>query len=88
MNLWILSQDKEILTPINKMITISDNGIFYDGIILGMYKSNKRAMEVLDEIKNIMVIKCEFNDRHDVVDLQLKGLIVANMVKIFEMPTE
>ena len=88
MNLWILSQDKDILTPINKMITISGNGIFYDGIILGMYKSNKRAMEVLKEIKDMMSIKCEFNGKTEIIDVQIKALMLGNMVKVLEMPEE
>lgn len=88
MTLWILSQDKDILTPINKPILVNGSGIVCDALFLGMYKSRERAMEVLKEIKDMMSIKFEFNDRYDVVDLQLKGLMVSNMVKVFEMPTE
>ena len=53
MNLWIRSQDKKALIPINKMLTISCSSMFYDGIILGVYKTEQRVLEILDEIQKI-----------------------------------
>lgn len=84
MNLWIRSQDKKILTPINKMITTSCNGIFYDGLILGMYKNEKRALEVLDKIEKILLFEIKSNNYKE-MDLILKAYMLP---KIYEMPEE
>lgn len=70
MELWIRSQDKKILQKVNKLYvaTYSEEvgyGIYdlrYDDlediddcdILLGFYKSKERALEVLDEIQNIL----------------------------------
>ena len=50
MDLWIRSQDKRYLIAINDTISIFSNSIFYQGIILGTYKTQERAIKVLDEI--------------------------------------
>lgn len=66
MNLWIRSQDKQLLIPINDILKVSEGSliqtstrpymterhynIMYKNIHLGEYKSKKRALEVLDEI--------------------------------------
>ena len=47
MKLWIRSQDEDLLIPINDIISV-----FYKGNILGQYKSQERALEVLDEIQH------------------------------------
>ena len=57
MELWIRSQDKEILLKVNEleieanMIIAFDNNKYQ---CLGTYKTKKRALEVLDEIQNIL----------------------------------
>ena len=50
MDLWIRSQDKKLLGPIYDNLSIFNKGIFYRGTILGIYKSEERALEVLDDI--------------------------------------
>lgn len=66
MNLWIRTQDKQSLIPINDILKVSEGSliqtstrpymvekhynIMYRNIPLGEYKSDKRALEVLDEI--------------------------------------
>ena len=72
MNLWIRSQDKKALIPINKMLTISCSSIFYDGIILGVYKIEQRALEILNEIQKIFYNNQKF----------------VNNVVVYEMPEE
>lgn len=62
MELWVRSQDREILTPINKPITywINEEGrysIVYKEspsyvITLSTFSTKERALEVLDEIQN------------------------------------
>lgn len=60
MNLWVRSQDGMKLVPINSELYIpnsrtgEDFGIFYKDKMLGYYKTKKRALEVLDEIQNIL----------------------------------
>lgn len=57
MELWIRSQDKEILLKVNEleieanMIIAFDNNKYQ---CLGTYKTKERALEVLDEIQNIL----------------------------------
>lgn len=58
MELWIRSQDKKTLMKITRLYEFS-NAIFSidsrdNEIILGTYKKNKRALEVLDEIQKIL----------------------------------
>lgn len=82
MDLWIRSQDKKALIPINKMLTISCSSIFYDGLILGVYKKEQRALEVLDEIqKKINLINLGHDFGSPMVDLK-------NPSYIYEMPKE
>lgn len=60
MELWIRSQNKEFLHNISFVYLsqeINDNGtidICGNCITLGTYKSKERALEVLDEIQNIL----------------------------------
>lgn len=69
MNLWVRSQDKEKLLKINglqyqncKLVeneTVEANiliGFYssYENEILGEYKTKERAIEILDEIQNIL----------------------------------
>ena len=58
MDLWIRSQDKKTLMKITRLYIFS-NSIFSvdtreNEIILGTYKKDKRALEVLNEIQNIL----------------------------------
>ena len=60
MELWIRSQDKMRLVKVNS-INILDNGLTFHGYIndkdhfwLANYKTKERALEVLDEIQNIL----------------------------------
>ena len=59
MELWIRSQDKERLTTCNDIRVGYENGrwILEDCDCLGIYKSKERALEVLDEIQNILMPK-------------------------------
>ena len=62
MDLWIRSQDKEILIKCEKIMIEKDRDIFVilnyidtkNWFRLGYYKSKERALEVLDEIQTIL----------------------------------
>lgn len=100
MNLWIISQNEENIVKVNKNIglhyadktmIIADycdygNGEYYE--LLGKYKSRERALEVLEEIKDMMSIKCEFNGKTEIIDVQIKALMLGNMSKVVEMPKD
>ena len=58
MDLWIRSQDKKDLIKVDYIsyeIAIEDKHIlWYKSIDLGTYKTKERALEVLDEIQNML----------------------------------
>ena len=66
MELWIRSQDKEVLQKITSLFVNDDGYIFsYDYInsnevFLGKYKTKERALEVLDEIQKILNLEYTF----------------------------
>ena len=66
MNLWVRSQDKECLTNVSNIQYIYKNnmhglGTYYDNLkILGTYKTKERAIEVLDEIQNLLQPTIEY----------------------------
>ena len=57
MQLWIRSQDKYTLMKIEEIqICENPDGTWFmnAGLVLGKYKSKERALELLDEIQNIL----------------------------------
>lgn len=74
MELWIRSQDKECLTEVKHLYTNDNCEIKQqDDLILGLYKSKERALEVLDEIQ---------------YELSKRNLGYPNYEGIYEMPKE
>lgn len=61
MDLWIRSQSKEMLFKVNNNLIIRYNytvGMYFiecDNHKIAMYKTKRRALEVLEEIQNILV---------------------------------
>ncbi len=99
MDLWIRSQDKKYLIKCDRLyINKSDNGIKksykikIDFTDLGIYETEKRALEVLDEIQNILNLKDMYKyDRESVLkswenvdEEQVK--IVRQQMSVYEMP--
>ena len=87
MELWIRSQEKMTLTPINELLRIEEGeyvdgleeqytkyNIYYKSINLGSYKK-ERALEVLDEIQDILV---QVNDPN----------LTILPILVYEMPKE
>ena len=59
MELWIRSQDRKRLIKCEKLITVeftdkAECEIWNDTVKLGTYTTKERALEVLDEIHNIL----------------------------------
>lgn len=69
MELWIRSQDKETLILANHLdiYCVDEEENIYAieecGNDLGNYISKERALEVLDEIQNILMPKCIINSK-------------------------
>ena len=84
MELWIRSQDKEILLKVNElgievnMIIAFDNNKYQ---CLGTYKSKERALEVLDEIFDRL-------EDVDVIEKGTKKEVVIGSNKTYQMPEE
>ena len=88
MELWIRSQDREVLLKCNqvyycelnnKHVIITDLELVqrsYDYEPLGFYETKERALEVLDEIQRLMIAS--------LVNKNLDGYGVV----IYEMPKE
>lgn len=91
MNLWIRSQDKILLTKvdcleINKTFKDIDkvNGIegyaIFNGIDeLGFFKTKERALEVLDEIQEILMMCIKANGNEH---------LVGTSCYVYQMPQE
>lgn len=94
MELWIRSQDKEVITKINisliywkdvdnsNCIVKKDSATSYS--TLGVYATKERALEVLDEIQNRM--KETGNLPSNIIDVSKQVFIPPFM--IYEMPEE
>ena len=56
MKLWIRSQDRENLVKVDRLTIDDTNSIFcdYNDFYLGTYKTKERALEVLDEIQELL----------------------------------
>lgn len=94
MDLWIRSQDKKILEKVNKLYvtTFSENKGFgiYDlvsddiddcDIPLGFYESEERALEVLDDIFEVL-------GEVDVIDKESRKEVALGANKHYIMPEE
>lgn len=64
MELWVRNQDKEILLKVNELEIETNMIIAFDGNkyqCLGTYKTKERALQVLDEIQDILKPKMIVN---------------------------
>ena len=93
MELWIRSQDKEDLIEVHsveveikdkiKIITLINANTIVE---LGTYESKERALEVLGEIQKLLLNNFNISKNYEEADLFIKANILANMVKLYEMP--
>lgn len=93
MNLWILSQDGKHFFPNPKLSVETMNGYGYivddsTQTILGEYKSEERAKEVIKDIVNMMIIDFNTSGTFDAVDIRIKTKMLETMVKVYTMPKE
>ena len=94
MELWIKNQNGTRLIKANNILLYKfDTGEYgiqvNDDCFVGEYDTKERALEVLDEIQSMIHYTYNFeNLTYEKADLILKGKIIENMVKIYEMPKE
>ena len=87
MNLWIRTQNKEELRPNPKLgldgikgeYYIVDRYDFEKAIILGVYKTEQRALEVLDEIQDVIISS-------SYMEINEKEVMTCGSGKVYEMP--
>ena len=102
MELWIRSQDKELIQKVNIGIMYLKDATNRDCIanrdnetgfsILGTYRTKERALEVLDEIQNILNLKDMYKYDRELVlkswenadENQVK--IIRQQMSVYEMP--
>lgn len=95
--MWIRSQDKMELVPINSKLYIpisktgEDFGIFHEETMLGHYKSKERALEVLNMIGDALMARYTM-DLYNNASSMFRGYGQEEIKKtirkitIFEMP--
>ena len=96
MKLWIRRQDKESLelTTYLQIIYLDELGqenkwVIEGGSYLGYYKTKERALEVLDEIQNLMAPKIRFSSIISTKKLEkYKSEFIPNPIIVYEMPEE
>ena len=93
MDLWIRSQDRRNLIKTERLYVSGKNDEYYigDSLIghIGIYKTEERALEILDEIENFIYTEVNIvNSLYEEADIEVKSKILCNMAKIFEMPEE
>jgi len=88
LELWIRSQDKDILVKVDSLLIDDNNndiytqcwvGVNLETYTLGKYKTKERALEILDEIQEKIL-------RIGEVSLMVNPLLIEECV--YEMPKE
>ena len=97
MELWLRSQDKIALTKINSIGIEYDKKLVGYGKVcvkLGEYKSKERALEVLDEIQKVLLLKDMYKYDRELIFKGWKNIdeeqikIVREKMSVYEMPKE
>lgn len=102
MELWIRSQDKEVLTRVVDIWKDADKNeiwsksSFATKNCLGIYKTKERAIEVLDEIHKCIVDKEVLDGNNNILTLANKNslnevkqiLARTEEIAVYEMPKE
>lgn len=104
--MWIRIQNKEALVYANNFYIMKTNVeekyeiSYFDGdsfVKLGFYKSKERAIEVLDEIQNLLIPKVILNtysvenketaySKELVIEPIINDIKVQNNVNVYQMP--
>jgi hypothetical protein len=97
MEMWIRSQDKESLVLVDKICCMENRIVFvpnngHGRVTIGIYESKERALEVLDDINEVLNHKCIFNINKEswqaifaTYSLEEQNRILKNM-SAYQMP--
>ena len=91
MDLWIRSQDREVLTKVIDIYKQADTNeiwAYSDRVIkncLGFYETKERALEVLDEIQDYIENRCSTKLINDINSITYETTTRGN---VYEMPKE
>ena len=106
MELWIRSQDRHKLELLNDRLLVQETtvnphshwyGIMVDGSYLAEYNSEERALEVLDDIQNLLQPKIKYIQEEPVESIVDFGYQITQNVDmkiqeinriVYEMPKE
>lgn len=95
--LWIRSQDKEKLVKVENLTTSQGyenqfdgkSLLTYRGIVLGVYESQSRCIEILDEIQKLMLSICEIENHQGTTEAFGTGVITLSAqpdIEVVSMP--
>lgn len=90
MEIWIRSQDREHLVLATDIdIDYSDKSmIMINNYYMAKYKTPERALEILDEITQMMNINTAITGTNDDMDIQIKALYLSKSRLLYIMPKE
>lgn len=102
MELWVRSQKKLSLIKVNAVNILEFEGcIAIHGYInhdthfwLANYKTKERALEIIDEIQNILIMKNSFSLNDEIMTKSLKKNTeeeireVIKQISVYQMPEE
>lgn len=104
MDLWIRSQDKEVLGQFKNLcveenmsgdiiILGSDGHIHINDKVtsafeLGIYETKERALEVLDEIQSRICPDVTVKGNNEELDILIKAQMLNYMITVYQMPEE
>ena len=90
MGIWIRTQNKVGLFQVNAVMgrDCSLVGMVQDGgsIILGKYESEKRVIQILDDIQKMIEIKLDQRGKYEELDILIKSKILCNMSYVYQLP--
>lgn len=96
MELWVRSQDKEHLIKTTDIdLSCEDKSIvLINNYEMAKYKSKERALEIIDEIQNILIIKNSFSLNDEIMTKSLEKNTeeeireVIKQISVYQMPEE
>lgn len=81
--MWVRSQDRKILTEVHDLC-IDDVNQIWNGLLLGKYSSEEKALKVLDEIKNAI----ENTNYYNIDNFCLGTYALKRGPQVYEMPQD
>lgn len=91
--MWIRSQNKKSLLNVNQVVTIPSvdkskyyicNSLEKESVTLGVYSTEEKALDVLDEIQELIADKqfCK------IYKAEFENFVLNNCVQVYQMPQD